>query len=215
MIDNILELAKHGGPFVWLILFIALLIIFVAVERYYYFHSTDIDRVDFMQGICSNLKKGNVIECVSHCDDTPGAVSQIIRTAILHRKDETNILEGAIQEAGRNEQFLLERRMDLLATLAQGSGLLGLLGTVAKLIEAFNQIGQEGSFINLASLSPAVGGALTAAVAGMTVAFFAYMIYNIYLTRIKSILRDMEKTSYEMIYFIRSGEFLSDDRELK
>ena len=215
MIDYVIQLTKEGGPFVWLILVLAILIIIVAIERYYYFHSTDIDRVDFMQGICSNLKKGNIIECVSHCDDTPGSISQIIRTAILHRKDETSILESAIQEAGRNEQFLLEKRMDLLATLAQGAGLLGLLGTVAKLIEAFNQIGQEGSFIHLANLAPAVGGALTAAIAGMTVSFFAHMIYNIYLSRIKSILRDMEKTSYEMIYFIRSGEFISDDRDLK
>jgi biopolymer transport protein ExbB len=214
MIDFVLNLTKQGGPFVWLIMVLAIIIVVLAVERFYYFHSTDIDRTDFMQGICSNLKKGNVIECVSHCDDTPGAISQIIRVSILHRKDEPVILEGAIQEAARNEQFLLEKRMDVLATLAQGCGVLGLLGTVAKLIEAFRQIGIEGSFVNLSNLAPYVGGALVAAASGMTVSFVAYMVYNIYLSRIRSILRDMEKTAYEMMYFIRSGEFISDDREL-
>ena len=210
MIKFVTDLVQSGGPFVWLILVLAVLVIVVAVERYYYFHSTDIDRVDFMQGICTNLKKGNVLECVSHCEETPGAISKIIRTAILHREDESAILESAIMETARNEQFLLEKRMDVLATFAQGAGVLGLVGTVAKLMEAFRQIGVEGSFVNLTNLAPFVGGALTATAVGLAVSFAAYMIYNVYLSRVRSILRDMEKTSYEMLYFIRTGQLSSE-----
>ena len=78
-----LELLIKGGPItivICLLGFIALVLIF---ERLLHFHRAHINVPEFLRGLCNVLRRGNVMEAVAICDETPGPVAHMLRTMIL------------------------------------------------------------------------------------------------------------------------------------
>ena len=96
----------------------------------------------------------------------------------------------------------LEEKLNLLATIAQISPLMGLLGTTIGFIRIYGVMEQEGQFAHGAMLSGGIWQALICTAAGMAVAIFAYAAYNYLVSRVNSIVLDMEKTSTEVLNLI-------------
>ena len=107
----------------------------VFVERALYCHRSQINSAEFLSGVRTVLKRGNVVEAISICDATPGPVARLVKAAILHRELGRERVREAVEEAGLTEVPRLEEKLNLLATIAQIAPLLGLFGTVVGFIE--------------------------------------------------------------------------------
>ena len=123
-------LLAYGGPVMWLILLAAATAAAVFVERALYCHRSQINSAEFLNGVRTVLKRGNVVEAISICDATPGPVARLVKSAILHREQGRDRVREAVEEAGLVEVPRLEEKLNLLATIAQISPLLGLFGTI-------------------------------------------------------------------------------------
>src|SRR6201989_269390 len=130
-------LIANGGPVIWLILIAAATAAVVFVERALYCHRSQINSAAFLNGIRTVLKRDNVVEAVSICDATPGPVARLVKAAILNRDKGRERVRESVEEAGLVEVPRLEEKLNLLATIAQISPLLGLLGTVLGFIRIF------------------------------------------------------------------------------
>src|SRR6266487_3322647 len=128
---------QQGGPVLWLIMAASAVAIAVVIERTLHLHRAQINSVEFLNGVRNVLKRDNVVEAVSICDATPGPVARLVKTAILNRDNGREGVREALEEAGLTEVPRLEEKLSLLATIAQLAPLLGLLGTVLGLIQAF------------------------------------------------------------------------------
>ena len=87
----------------------------------------------------------------------------------------------------------------MLATIAQLAPLLGLLGTVLGFIQTFMRMEGKGLHAHIDQLSGGVWQALICAAAGLAVAIPAHAGYNYLVSRVNSIVLDMERTATEIV----------------
>jgi biopolymer transport protein ExbB len=200
------ELMNAGGVVMWLILGCSIIGLFIVVERLLVFHRAQIDAPEFLHGLFNVLKRNNTVEAVAICDETPGPVARVLRSAILRCDQDESALRSAVEDASLLEVPRLERNLKALATVAQISPLLGLLGSVLGMMGAFHVMQEVGPFVSTADLAVHVRKALLTTAAGLSVAIPAYAFYNFLVARLESIVLDMEKAANEMVYFLTHTE---------
>jgi biopolymer transport protein ExbB len=138
------------------------------------------------------------VEAVSICDATPGPVARLVKVAILNRDKGRDGVREALEEVGLVEVPPLEDKLNLLATIAQLTPLMGLLGTVLGFIQIFTALQTKTTIPTMQDLSGGVWQALISTAAGLAVAIPAYAAYNYLVSRVQAIVLDMERAATEI-----------------
>ena len=191
-----------GGPVMWIILTGGFIALVVFLERLFHLHRAQIKTDDFLYGITTNLKRGNHLEAIAICDQTPGPCALLVHTAILNAEEPKEELIKAIQQAGLKEIPRLEQHTNLLITLAQILPMLGLLGTVLGLLTLLTALMNGTPLAEIGDLAGGLWTALLTTAAGLTTGIPAYAGYHFLIGRVESIALDMEEVSSEIIYFL-------------
>jgi len=181
-----------------LLLLVCAVAIGVFVQRVLHYHREQINSTEFLIGVRNVLKRDNVVEAISICDATPGPVARMVKVAILSRDRGREGIREALEDAGLMEVPRLEEKLNLLATIAQISPLMGLFGTSLGLIHMFGDLQQKGAFASVEDLAGGVWQALICTAMGLLVAIFSYSAYNYLVSRVNAIVLDMEKSSSEI-----------------
>lgn len=195
----------NGGPVLWIILFASAVALIVFIERFLHCHRAQINSTEFLNGVRNVLKRDNIVEALSICDATPGPVARLVKTAILNRDHGRERVREALEEAGLAEVPRLEEKLNLLATIAQLAPLLGLLGTVLGFIQTFMMMQNYGLNAKFLDLSTGIWKALICAAAGLAVAIPAHAAYNYLVSRVNSIVLDMERAATEIVNIVTEG----------
>ena len=187
-----------GGPVFGLLAILGCVAVFVFLTRLLDLRRAQSDYADFLRGVENVLARGNADEAIVLCEDTSTPVARVVAAAIRHRDGSARVLREAVDTTGRAEVNRLERRLALLAIIAQSAPLLGLLGTVlgmARMAIAFN-----GS--QLVTRSDLLGGALhclTAAAGGLVVAVAVQVMYGMLHVRLERVVADLEAAASEIL----------------
>jgi biopolymer transport protein ExbB len=198
-------LLANGGLVLWLILLVSAVGVAVFVERFLHFHRAQINSLEFLNGVRTVLKRNNVVEALSICEATPGPVARLVKTAILNRDHGRERVREALEEAGLAEVPRLEEKLNLLATIAQLAPLLGLLGTMLGFIQTFSSMREAGLYAHVGLLADGIWKALVCAAAGLAVAIPAHAGYNYLVSRVNSIVLDMERAATEIVHIVTEG----------
>jgi biopolymer transport protein ExbB len=198
-------LLTHGGPVMYLILLTSAVAVVVFIERFLHCHRAQINSTEFLNGVRTVLKRDNVVEALSICDATPGPVARLVKTAILNRDHGRERVREALEEAGLAEVPRLEEKLNLLATIAQLAPLLGLLGTVLGFIQTFIAMEHKGLSAHVGDVATGVWTALVCAAAGLAVAIPTHAGYNYLVSRVNSIVLDMERAATEIVNIVTEG----------
>jgi biopolymer transport protein ExbB len=199
------ELLANGGLMLWFILLVSAVGVAVFIERFLYCHRAQINSTEFLNGVRTVLKRDNVVEALSICDATPGPVARLVKTAIVNRDHGRERVREALEEAGLVEVPRLEEKLNLLATIAQLAPLLGLLGTVLGFIKTFSYMQSQGLYAHMSDLSTGIWQALICTAAGLAVAIPAHAGYNYLVSRVNSIVLDMERASTDIVNIVTEG----------
>jgi len=191
-----------GGAMMLLILLSAVIAFIIIIERLFSFHRAQIDVHAFLHGLFNVLKRRNVLEAVTICDETPGPAAHVLRAAILRCDQDEKTLRQAVEEASLSEVPRMEKNMKVLGTIAHIAPLLGLLGTVIGMIGLFQAMEQAGAMVDTSQLARHIWRAMLTTAAGLSVAVPAYGFYNLLVAKIEGLLLDMDKAANEMIYFL-------------
>ena len=195
-------LLANGGPVIWLILIAAAAAAVVFVERALFCHRSQINSAEFLNGVRTVLKRDNVVEAVAICDATAGPVARLVKAAILNRDKGRDRVREAVEEAGLTEVPRLEEKLNLLATIAQISPLLGLFGTIVGFIRVFINLQEAGLYAHISgpdSLATGIWESLICAAAGIALAIPAHAGYNYLVSRVNKIVLDMERAAAEFV----------------
>jgi len=211
------DIVKFGGPVMWIIAFCSIIAIVVVLQRWFHLHRLQVNVGELLNGLFNVLKRGNLLEAISLCEETPGPVSHVLRSVILRYAQNDTDLKQAATNASLDEIPRMERHMNLLVTIAYITPLLGLLGTVLGMIDAFQIIQIKGAFVNAVGLSGAIWQALLTTAAGLCVAIPCHIAYNYLVTRIQTVVLEIEKASSEIIYFFNTHKIniTPKDKEYK
>jgi biopolymer transport protein ExbB len=196
------EFLNLGGLMLVLILLTSAVAAVVFIERFFHCHRAQINSTEFLNGVRTVLKRDNVVEALSICDATAGPVARLVKTAILNRDHGRERVREALEEAGLTEVPRLEEKLNLLATIAQIAPLLGLLGTVLGFMKTFRLMKLAGLNANLTLLSDGIWQAMICAAAGLAVAIAAHAAYNYLVSRVNSIVLDMERAATEIVNIV-------------
>jgi biopolymer transport protein ExbB len=201
---EVYEYISRGGPILWIILFCSIVVTFIFLEKWFLFHREQIDVGDLVKGLINVLKRDGYVEAITLCDNTPGPIAHILMAAIKSYKDGESNIKQSIEDAALIEIPRLEKHLNVMATVAYITPLLGLLGTVIGMMGAFRDINMKGGMINASDLSGNIELALITTAAGLCVAIPSYVGYNFLLSRVESFVLEMEKASSEIIYFFNN-----------
>lgn len=204
----------QGGPLFWIILAAAFAALVIFLERWFHIHRAKIKTDDFLNGIFNILSRHNVPEALTICKETPGPVAYLVRTAVTRCDQKPETIERAIDEAALTEIARLERHFDMLATIAHSAPVLGLLGTVIGMMQVFNAIQNKAPLVTAADLAGGLWAALISTASGLLVAFFAYIGYNLLVSKTATIILDMERAANEIMGFLSgTGASLSAQQQ--
>jgi biopolymer transport protein ExbB len=174
----------------------------VFIERALFCHRSQINSAEFLNGVRTVIKRGNIVEAIAICDATAGPVARLVKAAILARELGRERVREAVEEAGLVEVPRLEEKLNLLATIAQIAPLLGLFGTIIGFMDIFKVIGREGLYANIEMMSLGTWQALICAAAGIAVAIPAHAGYNYLVSRVNKIVLDMERAAAEIVNIV-------------
>jgi biopolymer transport protein ExbB len=204
MLHGMLELMQKGGPAMWVILVLSVLGVAVFFERLIHLHRAQIRVGDFLRGLANLVRDNRYEEARKQCLSTPGPVARVVLSAVLARDCPRAELRDIVQEAGQLEVPRLERHLMMLTSLAYIAPLLGLLGTVLGLLEAFYLISTQGGYATVSDLSGAVYQSLIAAAAGLSVAIPALIAVGYLNSRVQDLVHDMERAGIEMVNLLKN-----------
>jgi biopolymer transport protein ExbB len=196
------ELVVKGGWMVWPILACSVGAAVLFLERLFHLHRAQIQQDDFLSGIYTVVNRGNTAEAISICDQTPGPVAHMVRTALLHADEKPEPLKQTIAKAGLAEIPRLEKNLGGLLTIAQVTPLLGLMGTVVGLIRIFMAMEQNAPLAEIGDLSAGIWQALITTALGLCVSIPSFAAYNFLLSRVESITLNMEHAAEEIHRFL-------------
>ena len=196
------ELIQKGGPVMYPIVLCSIIAFGIILERLYYLRKIRIDTVAFMHNIEGALKRNKIAEAVKICEDTQGPITRIVKAGLLKYDRPRQEIREAIEDAGHQEVPRLERHIKILATIAHISPLLGLLGTVAGMVKAFQVIQVKTVALNPVSAGDLAGGvwqALLTTAAGLIVAISVIAAYHYLAARVQDFVLEMERSATELI----------------
>src|SRR5919109_502936 len=205
MVDYI----QKGGLLMWPILACSIIAVAVFMERFFYLHRATIHVGEFLKGLSNLVQRRNFAEALHEAAGTPGPVARVIHAAILRHDAPRAELREIVQEAGQLEVPKLERFLGVLATLAFLTPLLGLLGTVNGMIDAFSTIASNGGYATVTELSTGIYKSLLTTAAGLVVAAPTFVAYSYLSSRVNMMMHDMERAGIEIVHMLTESRPIS------
>ena len=193
------DLCLQGG---WTMLPLALLLlltIYVFVERYLVISRASVEDENFMQRIRGYIHEGETESALNLCQANASPYSRLIAKGISRIGRPMNDVLVAIENTGNLEIAGLSRGLPWLATTAAGAPMLGFLGTVIGMVQAFYAIAQAGSSATLDSFASGIYAALVTTVAGLVVGIIALFAYNYLVARINKIMNRLEARTMDFM----------------
>ena len=190
-----------GGSVFWILVVLTVVSVLIFFERYLDLRRAQVDYMDFLKGVFNVLDHGSSDEALTICEDTVAPVSAVMRTAIHHRRGSARLLREAVDSQGRAEICRLDRRLAVLAIIAQVSPILGLLGTVIGFIRTV-QAANAAELVSRVVLMDGTMQALVSAAFGLAVAILASVLYGFLRVRLDRIVIDLEAAASQIVGYI-------------
>ena len=188
------EIILKGG---WVMVPIALcsvVALAIFLERLWSLRKAKVIPKDFLIEVEDLIRREKIPEAITRCRTDESSMANIILAGIRHFGKRREIIKESIQEVGRKEASVLERYINVIGTIAIICPLLGLLGTVAGMIKAFEVITVRGVG-NPGDLAGGISEALITTAAGLIVAIQAYVIYRYLADKADALIMEMEENS--------------------
>jgi len=200
---DMMTLIRDGGPIMYVIAICSIAAVYIFIEKWFQFHRAQTNVKELISGLENVLKRDGMIEAITLCDHTPGPVARILTAAIQAYQNGDDIKQ-AIDDKAQTEVPRLEAHLNILATIAYITPLLGLLGTVIGLLDAFRSMKQGTSTLDVFSSGMSI--ALICTAAGLSVAIPCHIAYNYLVSRVQAFCVEMERASSEIIYFFAQNK---------
>jgi biopolymer transport protein ExbB len=201
-----IDYMQKGGPLMWLILVCSVVSMAIFAERLLYFHRATINLGEFLQGLSNLIRKRNLAEARVECQVASVPVTRVIHAALIRHHLPRTELREIVQEAGQLEVPRLERNLGMLIAIGYICPLIGLLGTVTGLIQAFVQLSANNGYATLADVSGGIYESLLTTAAGLVVAIPTILAYCHLSARLNALLHDMERAGIEIVSLLSESE---------
>lgn len=193
-----LDIFYRGGPLMYPILFCSIIGWAIFMERFFAYFQIKRDLVAVQRRIGKLVQEDKIDEALELCVHRKSPLARILQVVLKNRGQSRAHLKGLAEEVGVREAVALQRYLGLLGTIANVAPLLGLLGTVLGMINAFNVIAAQGVGTP-ATLGGGISEALITTAAGLTVAVPMLLVHRYLAARSERLTLELEEASMLII----------------
>ena len=198
---------RQGGPDMWILLLLSIVVVAIVIERLVFFASQHGDTKGLLRQLGQKIAADDLDGAIKICQQNKGMLPRILefglRRGEKNRADITDALSIALME----HLNALEKNLGIIGTVAVIAPFVGLAGTVLGIIRAFQDIALKGNSTP-AVVAAGVSEALITTFAGLVVAIFAVIFFNYFKSRIKAYNQEMIVAANqlaEMLHFHNTG----------
>ena len=205
-----LGMLVKGGVFMWPILLLGIAATAVCIERYRSLQMLDTSAEELRREVIDLLSDNRVEEALELCDRSRGPVAAVLghglrKYLVLQRLDydaahiEEQVVKS-MENYGVHIVAALERHLPILATVSSSAPMLGFLGTVAGMIQAFGNIVRNSGSGNIVELAASgIESALLTTCFGLLVGIPAFIAFNYFTSIINGFVLEVETSASELI----------------
>lgn len=202
---SLLDYVTRGGFLMYPILLCSIAGLAIFLERTFTLRRTRLLNDQFLREVRAHLQPGRLEDAIKICQQKDAPLARIFLAGLMRVSDGEDRTRQSIEEAGQKEVADLMRRVGGLATVVGGAPLLGFLGTVVGMIQAFQQVERLSGHVDASVLAGGIWQALLTTAAGLSVAVPTYFAHNFLVSRIQAQVRLMEERSRQLMLLLTTG----------
>ncbi|MFS4466874.1 MotA/TolQ/ExbB proton channel family protein [Maribacter sp. 2210JD10-5] len=187
-----------GAGFMGIVLLCLILGLAVAIERIIYLNMASTNSTKLKQQVEDALASGGVEAAKEVCRNTKGPVASIYYQGLDRAGESIESAEKAVVSYGGVQMGQLEKNVSWLSLFIAIAPMLGFMGTVIGMIQAFQKIAAVGN-LSASLIAGDIQVALLTTVFGLITAIILQIFYNYIIAKIDSIVNDMEDSSIVLI----------------
>ncbi len=193
------NLCLQGGFIMIPLALLAVISLYIFIERTIVVNRANKQDPTFMRRINDYIHEGEIESALNLCKNTNTAYSALIAKGISRIGRPMQDVLVTVENMGNIQIARLGKGLPWLATTAAGAPMLGFLGTVVGMVEAFHAMAAAGSAATLATFANGIYTALVTTVAGLIVGVIALFAYNYLVSRINSVMKLLEGKTMEFM----------------
>ena len=196
---SLIDLAAKGGWLMIVLLLLSLLALYIFGTKWWIIYKAGQIDKNFMNDIRDMIHDGKIKSAIDLCQRYDSPVARLVEKGIERIGRPLQDIQTAVENMGNVEVARLEKGLPMLATIAGGAPMIGFLGTVTGMIQAFFKMSTAGNNIDITLLSGGIYEAMVTTVGGLFVGIIAYFGYNFLTSQISNLVFKMESTTIEFI----------------
>lgn len=196
---SLIDMAIKGGWLMIPLFLLSILTIYIFAQKWWDIRKASVIDENFMKDIRDYIHQGKINAALSLCKKNDTPVSRLIEKGVERIGRPLQDIQTAVENMGNVEVARLEKGLPMLATIAGGAPMIGFLGTVIGMVQAFYNMSAAGNNIDITLLSGGIYTAMVTTVAGLIVGILAYFGYNYLTARISDLVFKMQNNTIEFM----------------
>ncbi len=196
---SLFEMAAKGGSLMWVLLALSIIAIYIFGKKWWQIRQAEKIDKDFMMDIRDYIHEGKLKSAKTLCSKYDTPVARMVETGLAHSGRPLSDIQIAVENTGNMEVAKLEKSLPYLATISGGAPMIGFLGTVLGMVEAFFNMSNAGNNIDITLLSGGIYTAMITTVGGLIVGILAYFGYNFLSTKVSGLVFNMESATIQLM----------------
>ena len=173
----------------------------LTIERIMYFRKLKFNSKAFTKEIFNKINENKIEEAINLCDDIENPLAAIYKKGLENINESSQEMERQIETEGNKQVSLYEKNLSYLLTIVAVEPMLGFLGTIIGLINAFMNWEKFGSSVTVEQLASGIYQAMITTAAGLIVAIPFYIAYHIFITITNRLVSDLNFYGENFISF--------------
>lgn len=196
---DLLSMAAKGGFLMIVLAVLSVIAIYIFGQKWWMIHKAGQIDKNFMKDIRDYIHDGKIKSAIDLCEHYDSPVARLVQKGIERLGRPLSDIQASVENTGNAEVARLEKGLPMLATIAGGAPMIGFLGTVIGMVQAFFNMYTAGSNVDIATLSGGIFTAMITTVGGLVVGIIAYFGYNYLTSNISNLVFKMENATIEFM----------------
>ena len=192
---SLIEMACKGGWLMLVLLALSIIAFYIFGKKWWMIRQAGKIDKNFMNDIRDYIHEGKIKSALTLCEKYDSPVARLVQKGIERMGRPLADIQTAVENTGNLEVARLEKGLPFLATCAGGAPMVGFLGTVVGMIQAFFNMSQAGNNLDITMLSSGIYTAMVTTVGGLIVGILAYFGYNYLTNQISGLVFKMESAT--------------------
>ena len=194
-----IDMAVKGGWLMIPLVLLSILAIYIFGMKWWTISRASKIDPNFMKDIRDYIHEGKISAAQNLCRQQDTPVSHLIEKGIERMGRPLTDIQTAVENMGNIEVARLEKGLPTLASIAGGAPMIGFLGTVLGMVQAFFNMSQAGNNIDITMLSGGIYTAMITTVAGLIVGILAYFGYNYLTSKVSDLVFTLQSNTIEFM----------------